>query len=202
MAEEGVIDDQLVLVCDRCRSPLWPTSGVHEIGGKQLDQFFNSQRFNTLANDSNLKEGSMAKRILILCTGNSCRSQMAEGILRSIDPSLEVYSAGTQPAEQVHPKAIQAMKEIGVDISQGRPKNVSQFLKQSFDFVITVCDDADKNCPFFTGVVKRRVHIAFVDPAKATGGDKGIMAVFRQVRDAIKSRFADFYTKEIKNTVA
>jgi len=147
---------------------------------------------HALATDSKIKENSMSTRVLILCTGNSCRSQMAEGILRSLDPSLEVYSAGTNPAEHVHPKAIQAMKEIGIDISQGKPKNVSQFLKQSFDFVITVCDDADKNCPFFTGVVKRRVHIGFTDPAKATGSDEEIMAVFREVRDAIKMRFAEF----------
>lgn len=126
---------------------------------------------------------------------------MAEGILRSLDPSLEVHSAGTKPAEQVHPKAIQAMREMGIDISQGKPKSVSQFLKQSFDFVITVCDDADKNCPFFTGVVKRRVHIGFIDPAKAVGSDDEIMAVFRQVRDEIKTRFTEFYAKEIKNTV-
>ena len=155
----------------------------------------------SLAGDLKPKEPSMTKRVLILCTGNSCRSQMAEGILRSLDPSLQVYSAGTTPAEHVHPKAILAMKEIGIDISQARPKSVSDFLKQSFDFVITVCDDAEKNCPFFTGVVKRRAHIGFTDPAKATGNDSEVMAVFRQVRDAIKVRFAEFYTKEIKNGV-
>ena len=126
---------------------------------------------------------------------------MAEGILRSLDPSLEVYSAGTTPAEHTHPKAILAMKEIGIDISQARPKNVSQFLRQSFDFVITVCDDADKNCPFFTGLVKRRAHIGFIDPAKATGSDEKIMLLFRQVRDAIRTGFAEFYSQEIKSCV-
>jgi len=156
---------------------------------------------HSLAGDLKPKEPSMAKRVLILCTGNSCRSQMAEGILRSLDPSLQVYSAGTNPAEHVHPKAILAMKEIGIDISQAKPKSVSDFLSQSFDFVITVCDDADKNCPFFTGVVKRRVHIGFIDPAKATGSDSEVTAVFRQVRDSIKVRFAEFYNKEIKNSI-
>ena len=86
-------------------------------------------------------------RILVLCTGNSARSQMAEGLLRSLDSNLEVHSAGTQPAPEVHPAAIQVMKEIGLDISSSRPKAVSQFLKDSFDYVITVCHDADQNCP-------------------------------------------------------
>ena len=151
---------------------------------------------------SKSKGNSMPNRILILCTGNSCRSQMAEGILRSLDPELEVYSAGTKPAGVVHPKAVQAMQEIGIDISQAKPKGVSHFLNQSFDFVITVCDDADKNCPFFTVIVKHRVHIGFIDPAKATGSDEEIMAVFRQVRDAIKTRFSEFYKKEIKNSLS
>ena len=96
------------------------------------------------------------KRILVLCTGNSARSQMAEGILRSLDSGLEVFSAGTQPAARVNPYAIRVMQEIGLDISQGKPKSVSQFVSQSFDYVITVCDDADKNCPVFTGKVGKR----------------------------------------------
>src|SRR5712671_7349754 len=87
------------------------------------------------------------KRILVLCTGNSARSQMAEGFLRSFDPALEVYSAGIQPAARINPYAVQAMKEVGVDISAGVPKSVDRFLSESFDYVVTVCDDADKNCP-------------------------------------------------------
>ena len=123
---------------------------------------------------------------------------MAEGILRSLDHSLDVHSAGTSPAEHVHPMAIEVMKEIGIDISQGKPKRVSQFLKQSLDFVITVCDDADKNCPFFTGAVKRRAHIGFIDPAKANGNEQEILAVFRRVRDEIRIRLREFYEEEIK----
>jgi arsenate reductase len=137
-------------------------------------------------------------RILVLCTGNSARSQMSAGFLKSFDPRLDVYSAGTEPAARVNPFAIQAMKEAGVDISSGYPKSVSQFLGQPFDYVITVCDDADKNCPNFTGKVGKRVHIGFPDPAKATGTDDQKMAVFRTVRDDIRKRFREYYDTEIK----
>lgn len=123
---------------------------------------------------------------------------MTEGFLRSFDPRLEVYSAGTNPAPRVNPLAIQAMKEIGIDISRGTPKKVDQFLNQSFDYVITVCDDADKSCPNFRGKVGKRAHIGFPDPAKATGSDAEKLTVFRTVRDDIQRRFRDYYEKEIK----
>jgi len=137
------------------------------------------------------------KRVLILCTGNSARSQMSEGFLKSLDPRLEVYSAGTKPAPRVNPFAITVMREIGIDISGGKPKKVDQFLHQSFDYVITVCDDADKSCPRFAGKVGKRVHIGFPDPAKATGTDEEKLAVFRAVRDDIRKRFREFYDQEI-----
>lgn len=138
------------------------------------------------------------KRILVLCTGNSARSQMTEGFLRSLDPRLEVHSAGTHPSPRVNPFAVQAMKEIGIDISSGTPKKVDQFISQPFDYVITVCDDADKTCPNFRGKVGTRVHIGFPDPAKATGTDAEKLAVFRTVRDDIRKRFQDYYEKEIR----
>ena len=138
-------------------------------------------------------------RILVLCTGNSARSQMAEGLLRSFDPNLEVFSAGTQPSPRVNPFAIEVMTEIGIDISKDCPKNVSQFLHDSFDYVITVCDDADQNCPVFSGQVKRRLHIGFADPAKATGSPDEILAAFRTVRDEIKDRFFEFWSREVKS---
>src|SRR5437016_4247938 len=100
-------------------------------------------------------ENKPAKRILILCTGNSARSQMAAAFLKSFDARLDVYSAGTEPAAGINPQAIQAMREVGIDISGGHPKSVKQFVSQSFDYVITVCDDADKNCPSFSGKVGR-----------------------------------------------
>lgn len=137
-------------------------------------------------------------RILILCTGNSARSQMAEGFLRALDSRLEVHSAGTEPARQVNPFAIAAMREAGIDISAGRPKHVRQFLDQPFDYVITVCGEADRACPVFTGPVGRRLHIGFPDPAQATGSEQEILEAFRRVRDNIRRRFTEFYEQEIQ----
>ncbi len=131
--------------------------------------------------------------ILILCTGNSCRSQMAEGFLKSFNDNLHVYSAGTKPSSKVHPKAVQVMSELGIDISTGYPQNVSEFINRSFDYVITVCGDAKESCPVFMGKVKHRLHIGFDDPADATGTDEEILAVFRRVRDEIKRDFTKFY---------
>lgn len=138
------------------------------------------------------------KRILILCTGNSARSQMAEGFLRSLDSRLEVHSAGTYPSPRVNPFAIQAMQEVEIDISKGTPKKVDQFISQSFDYVITVCDEADKSCPNFRGKVGTRVHIGFPDPAKATGSDAEKLEVFRRVRSDIQTRFRAYYETEIR----
>ena len=123
---------------------------------------------------------------------------MAEGILKSFDPTLEVYSAGTKPAEKVHPKAVQVMNEIGIDISSHKPKMVDQYLAESFDYVITVCDNAKETCPFFTGKVAHRLHIGFDDPSNATGSEDEILAVFRKVRDEIKKDFFTFYQHSIQ----
>ena len=130
-------------------------------------------------------------KILILCTGNSCRSQMAEGFLKSFYPEAGVHSAGTEPSERVHPKAIEAMKETGIDISSHKPERVDKFLDDSFDYVITVCDHANENCPVFLGNVKHRLHIGFDDPAAATGTEDEVMTVFRRVRDEIAERMKD-----------
>ncbi len=139
-------------------------------------------------------------RILILCTGNSCRSQMAEGFLKSFDPSLEVYSAGVNPSSQVHPKAVQVMREVGIDISGCYPKDVDQFIDKSFDYVITVCDNARESCPVFMGEVKEQLHIGFEDPAEATGVEEKILSEFRRIRDEIQYSFRQFYDKKIKPT--
>lgn len=141
-------------------------------------------------------------RILVLCTGNSARSQMTEGFLKSFDRRLEVFSAGTNPSPRVNPFAIAAMKELGLDISGGTPKKADQFVGQNFDYVITVCDDADKNCPNFRGKVGKRLHIGFVDPAKATGTDEEKMAVFRRVRDQIREKFRALFENELKGKLA
>jgi arsenate reductase len=124
---------------------------------------------------------------------------MAEGFLKSFDSELEVYSAGTKPADKVNPKAVTVMNEIGIDISQNYPKDVEQFINESFDYVITVCDNAKETCPVFMGKVGKQLHIGFEDPAEATGTEEEILAVFRKVRDEIKNAFFDFYTKELKS---
>lgn len=131
--------------------------------------------------------------ILILCTGNSCRSQMAEGFLKSFDPSLTVHSAGTEPETEVHPKAVEVMSEAGIDISHQQPKLVDRFLDRDFDYVITVCDHANETCPAFFGKVKTRLHMGFEDPAKAVGSEEEIQNTFRSVRDQMKTAFTEFY---------
>ena len=123
---------------------------------------------------------------------------MAEGFLKSIDKGLEVYSAGTKPAEKVNPFAIKAMKEIGIDISKGIPENVEKYLSESFDYVITVCDNAKETCPVFLGDVKHRLHIGFDDPAEATGSEEEVMPVYRRVRDEIREQFQTFYSNNLK----
>ena len=137
------------------------------------------------------------KKILILCTGNSCRSQMAEGFLRQFDESLHVRSAGTSPSDQTHPKAVQVMSEEGIDISGQKPENVETYLNDEWDYVITVCDNARETCPVFLGKVKHQLHIGFEDPAEATGTEEEIIAVFRRVRDEIKRDFYQFYKSKL-----
>ena len=126
---------------------------------------------------------------------------MTAGFLKSWDSRLDVYSAGTNPSPKINPFAVQAIKEVGIDISGSYPKSVMQFVGQSFDYVVTVCDDADENCPNFTGKVGKRLHIPFSDPARATGTDAEKMAVFRKVRDDIQERFREFYENDIRKTL-
>jgi len=127
--------------------------------------------------------------VLILCTGNSCRSHLAEGILRAAaGNTIRVASAGSKPAGYVHPLAIKAMEEIGIDISPHRSKHLSEFLDQPVETVITVCGNADQACPMFPGQVNR-YHWGFDDPAHATGSEEEKLAVFRRVRDEIRRVF-------------
>ncbi len=137
-------------------------------------------------------------KILILCTGNSCRSQMAEGFLKAFDANLEVYSAGTEPSNEVHPKAVVVMNEMGIDLSKNYPKNVDRFLDKEFDYVITVCGGAKESCPTFTGKVKNQIHIGFDDPAEATGTEEEVFAEFRRIRDEIERDFGEFYKEILK----
>ena len=134
---------------------------------------------------------SEKKSVLILCTGNSARSQMAEGLLRQMGGGrFEVESAGTHPG-QVRPEAIEAMREIGVDISGHRSKSVDEFAGREFDYVITVCDNARENCPVFPSRT-RRLHWGFDDPAAAPGDFAQPLAVFRRVRDEIRARLREW----------
>jgi arsenate reductase len=144
----------------------------------------------------------MNMKILILCTGNSCRSQMAEGFLKSFDQSLDVYSAGTKPAEQISQKAVKVMEEKGIDISGGRPENVDNYVSESFDYVITVCDNAKETCPVFLGTVKERLHIGFEDPAEAEGTEEEVLGFYRRIRDEIEVAFSQFYKSKIKTDKA
>jgi len=132
-------------------------------------------------------------KVLILCTGNSCRSQMAQGFLQSFDKRNKVCSAGTFPASKVNPNAIKVMGEVGIDISGNSPKSVNQYLDDEWDFVITVCDDAKETCPLFLGKVKHRLHMGFEDPSNAMGSEDFIVSEFRRIRDKIKSEFYEFY---------
>ena len=137
-------------------------------------------------------------KVLILCTGNSCRSQMAHGFLQSFDSDITVCSAGTEPARKMSSKAVEVMKEAGVDISSHYPKLVDQYLNEEWDYVITVCDHANETCPVFPGKVKHRLHFGFDDPSHMAGTEEFIWSEFRRVRDQIKRKFFEFYNDKIR----
>ena len=137
-------------------------------------------------------------RILVLCTGNSCHSQMAHGFLQSFDSHQEVYSAGTSPAEHVHPLAISVMAEVGIDISHHVPRNVKEYLDEPWDYVITVCGGANETCPTFVGKVGKRIHIGFDDPSNVVGSKEHVISEFRRVRDDIMKAFRNFYATYVK----
>ena len=136
------------------------------------------------------------KQVLILCTGNSCRSQMAEGLINHyLGDTWQAYSAGTDPSGYVHPLAIKAMSDLGIDLAENRSKSTDEFRDMALDQVITVCDDAAENCPLWLGS-GNVTHIGFPDPAKATGTDQEIFAVFRQVRDDIREQVLSYLSQQ------
>lgn len=138
----------------------------------------------------------MKKKVLFLCTGNSCRSQMAEGLLRHFyGDKYEVYSAGINPTE-INKHAIVVMNEIGIDISKQTSKSINEFTDKSFDVIITVCDNAKESCPFFPGQAER-IHWSFIDPAEATGTLTEVLEKFRNIRDQIKSSITDTFANLI-----
>jgi arsenate reductase (thioredoxin) len=122
---------------------------------------------------------------------------MAQAFLRSFDQSIEVYSAGTYPAARVNQRAILVMQETGIDISNNIPVNVDLYLNVEWDYVITVCDEANEACPYFSGIVKHRIHFAFEDPSNVTGTEEFIMSEFRRIRDEIKKEFHRFYCNNL-----
>lgn len=136
------------------------------------------------------------KRVLVLCTGNSCRSQLAEGFLRHFAPKgVEIYSAGIE-THGVNPKAVAVMAESGIDISAHSSNNVNEYAAVDFDYVITVCDNAKESCPYFP-TQAQKFHYNFPDPAKATGTEEEIMDEFRRVRDLIKAYSFDFVKEQL-----
>ena len=137
-------------------------------------------------------------KILILCTGNSCRSQMAHGFLKSFDNRLRVESAGTNASGKLSSRAVKVMREAGVDISMHTSDPVEKYLSEVWDYVITVCSGANESCPVFTGKVNHRLHFGFDDPSKAKGTDEFIMNEFYRVRDEIHESFKAFYNIDLK----
>ena len=136
-------------------------------------------------------------KILILCTGNSCRSQMAHGFLQSFDPNIKVCSAGTEASGKLNPKAVAVMQEIGIDISHHTSDSVDLYLGEEWDYVITVCGGANENCPAFLGKLKHRLHIGFDDPSHVVGSEEFIHSEFIRVRDEIRNEFRKFYVEQI-----
>lgn len=137
-------------------------------------------------------------KVLILCTGNSCRSQMAHGFLQSFDRRLQIASAGTEASGKLNPKAVEVMKEIGIDISRHTSDQVDLYLNDEWDYVITVCGGANETCPAFLGKVKHRLHIGFDDPSHATGTPEFIQSEYYRVRDEIQESFRKLYEEQIK----
>lgn len=140
------------------------------------------------------KENPLTRqKVLILCTGNSCRSQMAEGLVNDqLGDRFQAVSAGTRPSGYVHPKAIQVMAEVGIDISKNRSRSTDLVKDEQFDYVITVCDSANEDCPLWLNEARVRRHIGFDDPAATVGTDDEILAEFRRIRDAIKDQVLRF----------
>jgi len=137
-------------------------------------------------------------KVLILCTGNSCRSQMAHGFLQSFDKRIQVESAGTEASGKLNHKAVEVMKEIGIDISNHTSDSVDIYLGQEWDYVITVCGGANEKCPAFLGKVKHRLHMGYDDPSHVVGTPEFIQSEYYRVRDEIKDGFSKFYEEELK----
>ena len=137
-------------------------------------------------------------KVLILCTGNSCRSQMAHGFLKSFDSTIEVFSAGTEASGKLNRSAVKVMQEIGIDISKHTSDSVEKYLDETWNFVVTVCGGANEVCPAFIGKVKHRLHIGFDDPSFAVGTDEFISSEYLRVRDEIRVAFHKLFVEQIE----
>jgi arsenate reductase len=138
----------------------------------------------------------MKKKVLFLCTHNSCRSQMAEGLVnQDLGDRIEAFSAGTE-VTRVNPRAAKVMAEIGIDLSGHRSKTLDEFVAEPFDYVITLCGDANEKCPLFFGGV-RRLHIGFEDPSRLPGSEAEVLPEYRRVRDEIRQKMREFFEKEL-----
>ena len=140
-------------------------------------------------------------KILILCTGNSCRSQMAHGFLQSFDSRLTVCSAGTEASGRLNQTAVKVMAEVGIDISHHTSDQVDIYLDQEWDYVVTVCGGANETCPAFLGKVKHRMHMGYEDPSFTKGTDEYILSEYRRVRDEIREGFLSLYEETIKKSM-
>lgn len=140
-------------------------------------------------------------KILILCTGNSCRSQIAHGFLQSFDPNLTVCSAGTEASGRLNQTAVKVMAEVGIDISHHTSDQVDIYLDQEWDYVVTVCGGANETCPAFLGKVKHRLHMGYDDPSFTEGTDEYILSEYRRVRDEIREGFLSLYEETIKKSM-
>lgn len=140
-------------------------------------------------------------KVLILCTGNSCRSQMAHGFLQSFDKRIKVFSAGTDPAIRINPIAVEVMRKEGIDISKHKPRNINDYINESWDYVITVCDQAKEACPVFPGKVRHRLHMGFDDPSKVYGSHTEVLNEFYRVRNEIKDEFYKLYETELRKKI-
>ena len=148
-----------------------------------------------------VKTEKQKMKILILCTGNSCRSQMAHGFMQSFDGRLHVRSGGTEPAARINPMAVEVMADLGVDISNHTPHLVDEYLDEEWDYVVTVCDHANETCPAFFGKVRNRLHLGFEDPSQATGTPEFIHGEYIRIRDKIRETFLDFFNENIKDHI-
>ena len=140
-------------------------------------------------------------KVLILCTGNSCRSQRAHGFLHSFNKNIEVFSAGTEASGKLNQVAVKAMQDIGIDISMHTSDSVEKYLNEAWDYVITVCGGANEKCPAFIGNVKHRLHIGFDDPSFAVGTEEFVWSEYIRVRDEIKESFWKLYSEKIKQSL-